>query len=219
MKRRLSKVLLTGAVLSATIALGVAPSYAQQDPAVVGISDADWQQIINLGDLNGAFTEYVDNNSTVILVFTGGHVPTQLQIPPGYTYPAVDMGGEYSQFASNDQIPTIEDAAITAVINAGYVADATYNNDTDQIDLRTMAPASVTNPLATQYGSKIKIIAQSPGSPLSAHGSTKHQAKKHVVEKRAAKKQVTAGSAKKAPAPASTPREVTKVPLTPVKPQ
>ncbi|MEU1519038.1 hypothetical protein ABZ490_44065 [Streptomyces sp. NPDC005811] len=225
MRKNISRALLVGTVLSATVALGVGPSFAEMDPAAAGISDADWQRVVEIGDYNGALVEYVDNAGQPIMVFTGGKVPDQLQWPAdftGFDNPDLTFYGEYSQFASNDQVSTITDAVTTQVANAGYNVGVTYDNDTDQIDVITLAPSSVTSALVTQYGNKIHIAAADPSQQTqtpsgTAHGHTKkhtpkkHKAKKNAAKKHTAKKHTTA--AKKAAGAAPAQQEPAKVVL------
>ncbi|MFK0154758.1 hypothetical protein ACIQVK_22105 [Streptomyces sp. NPDC090493] len=212
MKMKMSRGLLVSAFLSASLALGAAPSYAQMAPSDAGISDSDWAEYLALGDLNGAFTEYVADDGGVVLVFTGGNVPTQLQYPEGWTYPDRALYGEYSQFASNAEVPAIEDDAVTQISDAGYDVSAGYDNDTDQVDVTSSAPSSVTDPLIATYGSKIHIIDGTPASQQSGSGGTAHgcaKTHKHAPRK-AAKK-----AAKKASAPVPASPKVTKVLLVP----
>ncbi|MFC4508069.1 MULTISPECIES: hypothetical protein [Streptomyces] len=225
----MSRLLLAGAFLSATVALGTGPSYAAMSPEQAGISDSDWAKVAEIGDYNHAYTAFIDNSGEATLVFTGGNVPDELQWPSdftGFDNPNLELWGEYSQFATNDAIASIADDTVLQISNAGYDANASYNPDTDVIDVITNAPSSVTGPLVATYGSTINIIAGNPtqqsGSGGTAHGSPKkHAPHKHATKKQAAKKQVTRrpAAAKKAAPSTSAPQEPTKVILKLANPQ
>ncbi|WP_198655050.1 hypothetical protein [Streptomyces geranii] len=159
--------LLLGAILSASLMLGAAaPSYAQIAPSDAGISEDDWQLVTEIGELNNALLEYVDDNGEVTLVFTGGNVPDTWVYPDGFTgfsNSDIVLTGEYSQFATNDEVLSIKNDAIDQIKAGGYNAIAEYNADTDVVDVVTKAPASVTDSLVSTYDSKINIVAGDPG--------------------------------------------------------
>lgn len=233
MRRRMSRTLLVSAFLSATLALGAAPSYAEMDPSAIGVSDTDWGLVAEVSAYNNALMTFVNDQGEIILRFTGGTLPDDLQYPPeftGFSDPNLTLWGEASQFATNDEVTAIADDAVTQLVAAGYDASAAYNPDTDQVNVTTLAPSSATDALVTTYGSKINIVAEAPQTEAysgdTAHGKAhsakkhktkkqetkKHTAKKHKVKKQETKKR----TAKKTPAPA--PRK-TKIVLTPPDPR
>ncbi|MER6418301.1 hypothetical protein [Streptomyces sp. NPDC001137] len=164
-RKTTARSLLIGAVLSTSLVLGAIPSYADMTPQAAGISDSDWSLVGQVGDYNNAYMEYVDNQGEATLVFTGGHVPDQLQWPSGFTgfsNPNLVLTGEYSQFPTNSDIDATIGNTVAQIQAAGYGASAAYDPDTDKVDVTTDAPSSVTNPLVSSYGSKIHIVVGVP---------------------------------------------------------
>ncbi|WP_133917283.1 hypothetical protein [Streptomyces sp. NBC_00582] len=213
MKRKTFRTLLVGGLLSASLAAGIAPSYAMiDDPTNAGISEADWASFVQLGDYNGALAEFVDDDGVPEMLFPkGSTAPDHLQYPAGWRQPTTF--GLYaawdSKFTSLNEISAVEDDAVTKIGNAGYLAGAGFNPEEDTVEVTTLAPSSVTAPLVTTYGLKITIVAgnltaQSDGGATS-HGSTKkHSAKKHA-RKHFAQKHASAKPVRKAPTPTPTP--------------
>ncbi|MFJ9565094.1 hypothetical protein ACIRQQ_34295 [Streptomyces fuscichromogenes] len=170
MPRRMSRTLMLSTLLAASLALGAAPSYADMSPSAAGISDHDWSAVGEIGAYNGAYTEYVDNSGKAVLVFTGGNVPSSLQWPSdftGFDNANLTLYGEYSQFATNDQVDTTISNSVAQLQAAGYNASAAYDPDTDVVDVTTLAPSSVTASVVSTYGSKIHIVAANPGISAS----------------------------------------------------
>ncbi|MFD4603052.1 hypothetical protein ACFWPQ_34130 [Streptomyces sp. NPDC058464] len=224
MRRRLSRTLLLSGLLSASLALGAAPSFALMNPGDAGISDADWDRVMEIGDYNNALMEYVDDAGEATLVFTGSQVPDELQYPSdftGFDNPDLVLYGEYSQFSTNDEVSTISDDTVAQISDAGYSGTATYNEDTDVIDVATDAPSSVTDPLIATYGSKINVIAAAITNESAPGGKTHKSPKKHTPKKKAAAKKHAAkkptlkkpSAMKPSTTPAPTPQEPTKVVL------
>ncbi|MGW1783663.1 hypothetical protein ACWCQQ_31705 [Streptomyces sp. NPDC002143] len=153
-------------------------------PDQAGISDSDWSKVVELGDYNGAYTEFIDNTGDAILVFTGGNVPDGLEYPSdftGFDDPDLLLWGEYSQFASNADVAEIIDSSVHQLQLAGYAAASSYNPDLDVVDVYTEAPSSATNPVFAQYGSKINIIYGNPEAQQGSGGTSpgRHTAPKH----------------------------------------
>ncbi|WP_460062414.1 hypothetical protein [Streptomyces sp. YKOK-I1] len=230
MRRIKSRTLLVSAILSVSLAWGAAaPSYAQMAPSDAGISDADWALMVEIAEYNNAYTEYVSDSGEATFVMTGGTAANDLEWPSdftGFSDPNLLIYLEYSQFSTNDEINAILDDTVTQIQNAGYSAAAVYDEDTDKVDVTTLAPSSVTGPLVSTYDTKINIIAADPTSQDApggtAHGSTKkhgtkkHDAKKHTAKKKVTKKKVTKkkASAKETAGSTTTPQLV-KVAVTP----
>ncbi|WP_327731260.1 hypothetical protein OG250_41990 [Streptomyces sp. NBC_00487] len=100
-----------------------------------------------------------------------------------------------------NEISAIEDNAVTTILNADFGAGASFNPEEDTVVVVTTAPSSVTAPLVTTYGPKIRIIAGSDTPQSAAGGTSDDSAKKHSAKKYFTKKQASAKSVRKAPAP------------------
>ncbi|BBC29050.1 hypothetical protein SGFS_003410 [Streptomyces graminofaciens] len=203
------RALLVGGLVSASVAVGIAPSYAIiEDPTNAGISDEDWAKFVQLGDYNGALAEFVDDDGVPEMLFPAGSTaPANLQYPADWTpwttfglYAAWD-----SQFTGMTEISAIEDNAVTTILNAGFDAGASFNPEEDTVVVVTSAPSSVTAPLVTTYGGKIRIIAGSGAAQSAAGGTSDDSPKKHSGKKHAkkyfTKKEASAKPVRKAPAP------------------
>jgi hypothetical protein len=215
MKRKMFRALLVGGLVSASVAVGIAPSYAMiDDPALVGISDEDWAKFVQLGDYNGALSEFVDDDGVPEMLFPhGSTAPDNLQYPAGWTpWTTIGLYATWdSQFTGMTEISAVEDNAATTILNAGYDAGAGFNPEEDVVEVVTAAPSTVTNPLVTTYGGKIRIIAGSSEAQSAAGGTSHDSTKKHSAKKHAkkyltkkqpsAKKQASTKPVRKAPAP------------------
>ncbi|WP_327731261.1 hypothetical protein OG250_41995 [Streptomyces sp. NBC_00487] len=72
-KRKMFRALLVGGLVSASVAVGIASSYAIiEDPTNAGISEEDWAKFVQLGNYNGALVEFVDDNGVPEMVFPAG---------------------------------------------------------------------------------------------------------------------------------------------------
>jgi hypothetical protein len=160
----MSRTLVLSTFLAASLVLGAAPSFADMSPADAGISDSDWSMVTEIGDYNGAYMEYVDNQGEPVLVFTGGHIPNPLTYPSDFTGFAgnLTLYGEQSQFTSNSAIDSTIGDTVAQIQAAGYGASSAYNPDADVVEVTTDAPSSVTNPMVSSYGGKIHITVGTP---------------------------------------------------------
>ncbi|WP_306819824.1 LamG domain-containing protein [Streptomyces sp. CA-210063] len=141
-------------------------------------TEVQWKQVQALAFYNQAIAVFQDPVIGPVIIFPSDYTGdiNNLQKPPNWT-------DEYGQTPTSwptpttaksplftvGQISAIEDAVITAVQPAdgstNYRLNIFYDGMSDRVVAQTDAPASVTDPLATQYAGKlvIKSDAAVPG--------------------------------------------------------
>ncbi|MFJ9634559.1 RICIN domain-containing protein [Streptomyces sp. NPDC101175] len=130
---------------------------------------AQWEEVEELAENNGALTAFEDPNIGPVIIFPSdytGDINT-LQHPSGWTdstgatptsWPTPTTAK--SAMFTLDQIDAVQDAVDNAIQPDGdttYSLSVHYDGMSDRVIAQTNAPSSITDPLATQYPDQLVI--------------------------------------------------------------
>jgi hypothetical protein len=140
-------------------------------------TEEQYEQLQAMAAYNGALAAFEDPEVGPVIIFPSDYSGDiyDLQKPPGWTnefgqaptsWPDPTPGK--SQLFTLAQITELQDAVTAQVQPDGdttYQLQVFYDGKVDQVVARTDAPASVTDPLATQYAGKLVIESYAFDSP------------------------------------------------------
>ena len=130
---------------------------------------AQWEEVEELAEYNGALTAFEDPNIGPVIIFPSDYTGdiNNLQHPSGWTDStgATPTSWPTTTTAKSveftlDQIDTVQDAVVNAIQPEGdtaYSLSVHYDGMSDRIIAQTNAPSSITDPLATQYPNQLVI--------------------------------------------------------------
>ncbi|MFI5793444.1 LamG domain-containing protein [Streptomyces sp. NPDC051677] len=143
-------------------------------------TEQQWEQLQALAAYNGALAVFEDPNIGPVIIFPSDYTGdlNNLPTPPEWTdefgndptsWPTATTAK--SPLFTLDQVTALQDAVTAQVQPDGdttYQLNVFYDGMSDRVVARTDAPASVTDPLATQYAGKLVIEGYTLDNPPPA---------------------------------------------------
>ncbi|MFI1705072.1 LamG domain-containing protein [Streptomyces griseoruber] len=137
--------------------------------SVANETEEHWEQAQELASYNGALDVFQDSTVGPVIIFPSDYTGDidNLSVPTDWTDAYGNVPTSWPTFTTAksplftvEQIANVEDAVTAQVQPNGdltYRLDITYDGTQDRVVARTNAPASVTDPLATQYVGRLVI--------------------------------------------------------------